>query len=130
MKKIIIAFDIDGTLRANREERHRTEVETNPRIYRQLIDLAHNKNVEIHLWSNRGAEYCREMREVMELQKYVKADHCHLKEWRKMQLVEVRGVREGDTYPALRADCFRPHIAYDDQQDFDGADIVIVVREK
>ncbi len=130
MKKVTICFDIDGTLRANREERHHTEVEANPRIVEQLIGLAHSKNTELHLWSNRGADYCQEMREVMQLQKYVKADHCHLKEWRKMQEVEARSLSGGDTYMALRADCFRPDIAYDDQQNFDGADIVIVVREK
>lgn len=130
MIKTIIAFDIDGTLRANREERHRTEVETNPRIIEQLIGLAHSKNVEIHLWSNRGAEYCQDMREIMGLHKYVKADHCHKKLWKKDQMIMARGLRRDDVYPVLRADCFRPHIAYDDQQAFDGADIVIVVREK
>lgn len=129
MKTITIAFDIDGTLRANREERHRTEVEPNPRIMELLKATAHSKNVEIHLWSNRGAEYCQEMREVLDLRKYVKLANCHEKQWRKMQEVEVKGFG-GETVTLLRADCFRPDMAYDDQQNFDGADIVIVVREK
>jgi len=114
VKKVTIAFDIDGTLRANREERHRTEVEANPRILEQLRADAHSKNVEIHLWSNRDAEYCREMRALFGLQKYVKVSHCHKKVW-------LRDWVPGD---------FWPDIAYDDQQRFDGADKVIVVREK
>lgn len=119
MLKVRVAFDIDGTLRANREERHRTEVEANSRIVELLKATAHSKNVEVHLWSNRGADYCREMREVLGLQEYVRESHCHKKLWADQQR------RLEGTY-----DYFRPHIAYDDQQRFDGAPVVIVVREK
>lgn len=116
MKNVIICFDIDGTLRKNSEERHRTEVEPNERIVRLLKDTAHSKNVEIHLWSNRGADYCKEMRKILGLEKYVKESRCHLKQWAKMQ-------QEYSTP-------FVPDIAYDDQQRFDGGLVNIVIREK
>lgn len=128
MKKIIIAFDIDGTLRANREERHREEVEANPRMVDMLKGLAHSKNVEIHLWSNRGAEYCQEMRVALGLEKHVKESNCHKKQWLNDQQVRVKST-VGD-YPAILAEAFRPDIAFDDQQAFDGAELNIIVREK
>lgn len=129
MKKVTIAFDIDGTLRANREERHRDTVEANPRIVELLIATAHSKNVEVHLWSNRGAEYCQEMREILGLQKYIKASHCHKKLWLRDQLGSfVDAFKNTVYYP--KPDVFRPDIAYDDQQHFDGGVINIVVREK
>lgn len=120
MRKVAIAFDIDGTLRNNSEERHRTEIEVNERQVRLLIDNAHSKNVTIHLWSNRGEAYCRKIRKLFGLEKYVREANCHLKLWQKMQ----------DEYAAKGERCFRPDVAYDDQQRFDGADTVIVVREK
>lgn len=130
MKVVHIAFDVDGTLRANREERHREEVVANPRIVEILKGTAHCKNVELHIWSNQGAEYCRDIREVLDLQKFVKEKNCHKKLWHRDQQVQVRASRGLGIIPMLRADVFRPDIAYDDQQDFDGADTVIVVREK
>ncbi len=128
MKKIHIAYDIDGTLRKNSEELHRTKVELNERIVAHLIADARSKNTEMHLWSNRGPEYCREMREVFKLEKHVKESNCHLKQWRHMQEVEVAS--PSGPYKAIRADAFRPDIAYDDQQAFDGAGLNIIVREK
>lgn len=120
MKKVTIAFDIDGTLRCNNEERHRTEVEFNGNIMYMLIELAKMKNTEIHLWSNRGAEYCQEMREVFQLQKWVKLSHCHKKLWLKQQ---VQLMANNEPF-------FKPDIAYDDQQRFDGGHINIIVRQK
>jgi hydroxymethylpyrimidine pyrophosphatase-like HAD family hydrolase len=120
MKKVIVAFDIDGTLRANREERHNTEVEPNTRIVELLKTTARSKNVEVHLWSNRGAEYCKEMRIALGLEKYVKTKNCHKKLWFKQQ-TEL-GLSDEEF--------FRPQIAYDDQQNFDGGVVNIIVREK
>lgn len=129
MKKITIAFDIDGTLRKNSEERHRTDIEVNEDVLDTLRFMAKCKNTEIHLWSNRGAEYCQEMREFFGLQKYIKATHCHLKQWRELQEVDIR-VTDHNVIPMLRADAFRPDLAIDDQQRFDGGKLNIIVREK
>lgn len=117
MKKVIIAFDIDGTLRKNTEERHRTEVEVNNRIATLLFCLADCKNTEIHLWSNRGAEYCKEMRQVLGLSEHVKESDCHLKTWDK---------NKGSGGNPI----FWPDIAIDDQQRFDGGILNLIVREK
>lgn len=120
MKKVHIAFDIDGTLRKNSEERHRTEVEANADVVANLIWLAQSKNTVIHLWSNRGADYCVEMRQVLGLEKYVQLSHCHKKLWLKMQ---SELVMKNETY-------FKPDIAFDDQQRFDGGWANVIVREK
>lgn len=120
MNKVHIAYDIDGTLRKNTEERHRTEVEGNEDVLQSLVFNAHAKNSVIHLWSNRGAEYCREMRKVFGLEKYVKESDCHKKLWKAMQ---VKLMAENQPY-------FKPDVAYDDQQRFDGGHVNIIVREK
>lgn len=115
MEKVLIAFDVDGTVRSNAEERHRTEVEANPSVLDTLKWLAKCKNTEIHLWSNRGAGYCQEMRQALDLQKYIKESHCHQKTWKAGQY----GVST-----------FIPDIAFDDQQRFDGGILNVIVREK
>lgn len=120
MQKVNIAFDIDGTLRKNSEERHRTDIEVNEDVLDALRFAYKCKNTIIHLWSNRGPAYCLKIRKHFGLQKYVKESNCHLKYWQKMQ---DEAEKAGEPY-------FRPDIAYDDQQRFDGADRVIVVREK
>lgn len=119
-KNIHIAFDIDGTLRNNSEERHRTEVEENTEIVTLLITSARMKNTVVHLWSNRGAEYCREIRKTLKLEKWVQESNCHKKLWLKQQ-VELMASNEL---------FFKPDIAYDDQQRFDGGHINIIVRQK
>lgn len=112
MRKIRIAFDVDGTLRKNSEERHRRVIEPNERIVALLEILARFKNVEIHVWSNRGAEYCEDIVEELGLRKI---KQCHLKTW-------VHNRADGDG--------FVPDIAIDDQQRFDGAALNLIVREK
>lgn len=128
MERVHIAFDIDGTLRKNTEKRHHTEVEPNQRQIDMLIALAHSKNTTIHLWSNRGAEYCRKMRIELGLEDYVTEKNCHLKQWKVTQLVEVKS--DIGVHRAMLADAFEPNIAFDDQQRFDGGKLNIIVREK
>lgn len=112
MKKVIIAFDVDGTLRCNQEEQHRTRVVANRRIVRLWETLSSFKNVELHIWSNRGADYCREIAILFDLQK---CKGYHKKTW--------QGNRDD-------GDGFVPDIAIDDQQRFDGAAFNLIVREK
>lgn len=120
MKRITVAFDIDGTLRNNSEERHRTVIEANQEMIDLLISTARMKNTVVHLWSNRGADYCREIRSVFGLEKYVKQSNCHKKLWLKMQ---VKLMSNNESF-------FKPDIAYDDQQRFDGGHLNIIVRQK
>lgn len=127
MQTIMIAFDVDGTLRANCEERHRTDVEANQRIVELWDTLGRFKNVELHLWSNRGEDYCRSIASQLGLKK---CKGFHQKQWRAEQEVEVWGLRRSDIYRARRADAFIPDIAIDDQQRFDGGVLNLIVREK
>lgn len=122
MEKVVIAFDVDGTLRKNSEERHRTEIEPNPEVVTAFKWIARCKNVELHIWSNRGEEYCRQIRKEFGLEKFVKERNCHLKLWRNQQ-IDAEGVPFG-TQP------FVPDICFDDQQRFDGGIFNLIVREK
>ena len=124
MKKTIIAFDVDGTLRKNSEEIHRTKVVANERIVDLMSILSTFKNVEIHIWSNRGAEYCRMIRHELQLEEYVKESHCHEKMWLTQQQETLVDYEESDK------DYLRPDIAIDDQQRFDGGIANLIVREK
>ena len=117
MKKIVIAFDVDGTLRCNREEEHRTKIVPNLRIVRLWETLSTFKNVELHIWSNRGADYCKEIAVLFDLQK-VKG--YHKKQW---QAQREANDMWGEEY-------FKPDIAIDDQQRFDGGVLNLIVREK
>lgn len=117
MKKIVIAFDVDGTLRCNREEEHREKIVPNLRIVRLWETLSSFKNVELHVWSNRGAEYCDMIVKRFDLQK---CKATHKKYWQAQQNSDDWHEDDG----------FRPDIAIDDQQRFDGADLNLIVREK
>lgn len=124
MKKTIIAFDVDGTLRKNSEEIHRTKIVPNDRIIELMHILGSFKNVEPHIWSNRGAEYCRRIREEFGLEKLVRASHCHQKLWLGQQQEILVEFSESDE------DYLRPDIAIDDQQRFDGGIANLIVKEK
>jgi FMN phosphatase YigB (HAD superfamily) len=113
MQTIKIAFDIDGTLRCNAEERHKVDIEQNENITTLLVTLAKFKNTEIHVWSNRGADYAREIIVHFGLERFVK--NYHFKTWDKN--------KDQDGF-------FWPDIAIDDQQRFDGGLLNLIVREK
>lgn len=120
MKKVHIAFDVDGTLRKNTEEIHRTEIVENTEIVHMLMSYAKMKNTVVHIWSNRGEEYCKMIRLEMHLQNFVKQSDCHKKLWLKDQVKLMSQNKE----------FFKPDIAIDDQQRFDGGHINLIVRMK
>ena len=57
MRKITVAFDVDGTLRSNRTE---TSQEPNKRIVELFKILNTFKNVETYVWSGGGKKYAEE----------------------------------------------------------------------
>lgn len=72
MRKVRIAFDVDGTLRCNC-----TPVckDPNKSIVQLCALLATSfKNVEVYVWSGGGADYARRFAELYKLP--VKANHC------------------------------------------------------
>ena len=107
MKKLKIAFDIDGTLRCNCTE---TCQDANaPMIALANILGKWFKNVELHAWSGGGKDYTWQFVRSHGLAHIIAESHC----WSK-------------------ADYATPHmdIAIDDQQEFNLGDSNLIVRMK
>ncbi len=116
MKKITIAFDVDGTLISNEE--YQTPV-ANERIRSLLITLASFKNVTVVVWSGGGEFYARQVCASLGIDKYVKGyyDKNHLS-------ASSGGKRHGFDPP------IEPDIAIDDIQDCELGRLNLIVREK
>lgn len=67
MKKLVIAFDVDGTLISNNID----EIVFNERIRTLLITLASFKNTYIVVWSGGGELYAKQMVANLGIKKYV-----------------------------------------------------------
>lgn len=111
MKKVIIAFDVDGTLIDS-------EGNTNWRITELLRLLSRFKNTEIVVWSGGGKSYAEMIVRKLGLEKYVKRceDKNHLGK-------DEAGKHVFD--PDLK-----PDIAIDDIQACELGSINLIVREK
>ena len=115
MKKIKIAFDIDGTLRDNKEEYgvwNPVWATPNENIRSLLITLSKFKNVQCYIWSWGGKRYADDIRKKFLLEKYVKESSC-LGKW-----------------DMIDGELFRPDIAIDDIQDCRMGHINLIVKEK
>lgn len=64
MRKIRIAFDVDGTLRCNCTDTCR---DPNMKIVRLFNILADFKNTEMFVWSGGGGDYARRFADLYEL---------------------------------------------------------------
>lgn len=107
MKKVCLAFDIDGTLRSNSDE----NMVPNERIRTLLIILSSFKNVWIHVWSGGGEFYARQAVSALEIDQYV----------------DTYGSKM-DGYP--KAYTRDNTIAIDDIQECDLGILNLIVREK
>lgn len=114
MKKVTIAFDVDGTLRDNTIE---DKVVSNESIRTLLVTLASFKNVKIVVWSGSGELYARQCAAVMGIDKYVD------KYASKNHLGNVNGQHQFN--PELT-----PDIAIDDIQACELGKINLIVKEK
>lgn len=70
MKKVLIAFDVDGTLIKTGHNGTGTPI-PNERVRSLLVVLAHCKNVEIMVWSGGGESYARLVAADIGIRKYV-----------------------------------------------------------
>ena len=70
MKTILIAFDVDGTLRDNTADQLKPPV-ANEEIRSLLIILSKFKNIEILVWSGGGELYARQVCAAFGIDKYV-----------------------------------------------------------
>ncbi len=115
MKQVLIAFDVDGTLRDNTIA---DRIVANERIRTLLIVLASMKNTKIMVWSGGGATYARQIAAAMDIQKYV--DFYGDKGF---------GGYEADGRPIFHTD-LKPDIAVDDIHECALGALNLVVDEK
>lgn len=115
MKKVTIAFDVDGTLRANTIE---DKVVANERIRSLLITLASMKNTRIVVWSGGGELYARQMGAALCVDKYVDR-------YAGKVLTNEDGNGVLESHPDIK-----PDIAFDDIQDCVLGAVNLIVREK
>lgn len=118
MKKIIIAFDCDGTLVTTDSATSR-KIVANERQRTMLIALAHSKNVRIVVWSGGGELWARQVGAALGIDSYVwkYADKNYL----------GKGAVSGKHQFAPDIE---PDIAIDDIQDCELGKINVIVREK
>jgi hydroxymethylpyrimidine pyrophosphatase-like HAD family hydrolase len=115
MKQIVIAFDIDGTLRDNTVQ---DRLAANERIRTLLITLASMKNTTIMLWSGGGAKYARQVAAAMAIEQYV--DVYEDKKY---------GGYDAEGHPIFHTN-LKPDIAFDDIQECELGALNLVVDEK
>lgn len=119
MKKIVIAFDVDGTLiETGLGKTHQTP-RVNERIRSLLVTLASFKNVQIIVWSGGGELYARQVAGVIGIDKYVD----------KYMSKNYLGQGEQSGKHQFAPD-IEPDIAIDDIQDCDLGKLNLIVREK
>lgn len=125
MKKILIAFDIDGTLRNNSEDTTSNPMIdsgkypiANEEIRSLLIILSKFKNVEIMVWSGGGELYARQICSALGIQKYVDR---YAGKW--ITETDDMGVRE--PHPDIQ-----PDIAIDDIHDCILGKINLICKQK
>lgn len=102
MKKVTIAFDVDGTLRCNCTE---TCQDPNQDIVDMFRILRKFKNIELYVWSGGGAEYAR-------------------------RFAQLYGLPVKDKNCISKFSGFKPDIAIDDIQETALGAINLIVREK
>jgi phosphoserine phosphatase len=129
MKKLLVAFDVDGTLVSNGALSEH-EIVANERIRTLLIIMAHMKNTKIMVWSGGGELWARQAVRALGLEKYV---DCYAdKQYTQCQRPECVQARKGGTYCKhhVFATDIRPDIAIDDIQECTLGELNLIVREK
>lgn len=116
MKKVVIAFDCDGTL--IQTVNAKGQMVANERIRTLLITLASFKNTKIIVWSGGGELWARQVTRNLGIEKYV--DNIMGK--------NVLG-RDESGHPIISAD-ITPDIAIDDIQSCTLGVLNLIVREK
>lgn len=129
MKKLLIAFDVDGTL-VNNGALSEHEIVANERIRQLLIILAHMKNVKILVWSGGGELWARQAAAAIGVAKYV--DMYADKQYKACERPECVKARKGGVFchhHVFDTD-IQPDIAIDDIQECTLGKMNLIVREK
>ncbi len=110
MQKVIVAFDVDGTLITNGNYPEDGHDVPNNRIIRLLQILSTFKNIRIVVWSGGGRDYAQRWVRRLELEEYV---------WRVASKTEHPDIKQ---YGIV--------VAIDDIQDTAIGDVNLIVKEK
>lgn len=117
MKKVIIAFDCDGTL-VTTESAEKGTITANERVRTLLIALASMKNTKIVVWSGSGEAWARQCVAFLGLHKYVDG------------YLSKNHLGKDENNRHIFNPGFVPDIAIDDIQDCQLGKINLIVREK
>lgn len=121
MKKLLIAFDVDGTLVKN-DGQPNGRITANERVRRMLIDLAHSKNVRILVWSGGGELWARQAAKEIGVAPYVN-------QYADKQYIKCAECDEPCHHHTFGTKIV-PDIAFDDIQECVLGKTNIIVREK
>lgn len=116
MKKVVVAFDVDGTLIDDQDVPHLPTINL-------LVILASFKNVEIVVWSGGGQDYAEMWVRRLGLQKFVK--RCY----DKNHISSVTGTGKVGEHHIFDPP-IKPDIAIDDIQDCELGKLNLIVRNK
>lgn len=116
MKKVTIAFDVDGTLIETGYPAS-DKLKINERIRDLLVILSSFKNVKIIVWSGGGELYARQVARIIGIDQYVDSYST------KNHQGKVGGVHQF-------APPIKPDIAIDDIQACELGNLNLIVREK
>jgi phosphoserine phosphatase len=119
MKKITIAFDIDGTLISNKGS---AAPVANERIRSLLVTMASFKNTKILVWSGGGELYARQVVAALGLHKYVD-------EYADKEYIKCPSCAEPCDHHTFGTK-IQPDIAIDDIQSCELGKINLIVKEK
>ncbi len=128
MKQLLIAFDVDGTLRNNGGEPYGggDTIIANERVRTLLIILACMKNTKIMVWSGGGELYCHQVTRALGIDKYVDV-------WADKRVIGCIQAQCGEVNPThwhFAYDGPQPDIAIDDIQSFNLGAVNLIVKEK
>lgn len=117
MKKVVVAFDCDGTL-VTTDSATTKQIVANERVRTMLIAFASMKNTEIVVWSGSGEMWARQVVAALGLQKYVDR-------YSSKNLIGVDELGHPQFDPEIK-----PDVAVDDIQSCELGKINLIVREK
>lgn len=121
MRKLLIAFDVDGTLVKN-DGQPNGRITANERVRRMLVDLSHSKNVKILVWSGGGELWARQAAKEIGVAPYVS-------QYADKQYIKCLECDEPCHHHTFGTD-IKPDIAFDDIQDCVLGVANVIVREK
>lgn len=121
MKKLLIAFDIDGTLRSNTVDQSKAPV-ANEAIRSLLITLSSFKNTKILVWSGGGELYARQVSAALGLSNYID-------DYADKQYIKCPDCKEPCDHHTFGT-TIKPDIAIDDIQACELGVINLICREK